>query len=411
MAPVDTPGPEHWRDLVPHRPGRLILGIECFKDYMVRLERQDGLPQIVIRQMASGDEHSISFAEDAYSLALSGSLEHDTEIMRFTYSSMTTPAKVYDYDMRTRQRRLLKTQEIPSGHDPANYETRRIFAPAHDGEPIPISLLYRRGLKLDGSAPCWLYGYGSYGIAIPAAFNANWLSLADRGFVCAIAHVRGGKDRGHRWYLDGKRDKKTNTFRDFVAAAEHLCHERFTSRGKIVAHGGSAGGMLVGVAVNLAPDLFKGIIAEVPFVDVLNTMLDDTLPLTPPEWQEWGNPIESKAVYELIASYSPYDNIARRAYPPILAIGGLTDPRVTYWEPAKWVARLREHKTDDTLLLLKTHMDAGHGGAPGRFDRLKEVALVYAFGFKISGISLDEQKPPAPAVAASAAAAPALSPL
>ena len=242
-----------------------------------------------------------------------------------------------------------------------------------------------RTSKRDGSAPCWLYGYGSYGIAIPAAFNANWLSLANRGFVCAIAHVRGGKDRGHRWYRDGKRENKTNTFKDFVAAAQHLCSERFTSPGRIIAHGGSAGGMLMGVAANLAPDLFNGIIAEVPFVDVLNTMLDDTLPLTPPEWQEWGNPIESKAVYELIAAYSPYENVARRAYPHILAIGGLTDPRVTYWEPAKWVARLREHKTNDTLLLLKTHMEAGHAGAPGRFDRLKEVAFVYAFGFKIAG--------------------------
>ena len=303
---------------------------------------------------------------------------------------------------------MLKTQEVPSGHDPAGYETRRIFAVGHDGEPVPISLLYRKDLKRDGSAPCWLYGYGSYGIAIPAAFNANWLSLANRGFVCAIAHVRGGKDRGHRWYRDGKREKKENTFKDFVAVAHHLCSERFTSPGRIIAHGGSAGGMLMGVAANLAPDLFNGIIAEVPFVDVLNTMLDDTLPLTPPEWQEWGNPIESKAVYELIASYSPYENVARRAYPHILAIGGLTDPRVTYWEPAKWVARLREHKTNDTLLLLKTHMEAGHAGAPGRFDRLEEVAFVYAFGFKIAGLAADSVDRPSsvePDRAAGAAAA------
>jgi oligopeptidase B len=330
--------------------------------------------------------------------------------MRFTYSSMTTPAKVYDYNMRTRQRRLLKIQEVPSGHDPAAYETRRIFAVAHDGEAVPISLLYRRGLQGDGSAPCWLYGYGSYGIAIPAAFNANWLSLADRGFVCAIAHVRGGKDRGHRWYLDGKREKKQNTFTDFIAAARHLCNERFTSAGQIIAHGGSAGGMLMGVAANLAPELFNGIIAEVPFVDVLNTMLDETLPLTPPEWQEWGNPIDSKTVYEQIASYSPYENVARGAYPHILAIGGLTDPRVTYWEPAKWVARLREHKTNDTLLLLKTYMEAGHAGAPGRFDRLKEVAFVYAFAFKIAGVAGwgTSQRPNPEPVRKAAASQPAL---
>ncbi|MDP9137705.1 MAG: S9 family peptidase [Pseudomonadota bacterium] len=393
-APGDAPGPENWRDLVPHRPGRLILSIECFKDYLVRLERQDGLPQIVVRHMGRGEEHSIAFAESAYSLGLSTSLEHDTEITRFTYSSMTTPAKVYDYNMRTRQRRLLKEQEVPSGHDPSQYETRRTFAVGHDGEAVPISLLYRKGLARDGSAPCWLYGYGSYGIAIPAAFNANWLSLANRGFVCAIAHVRGGKDRGHRWYLDGKREKKTNTFKDFIAAAHHLCSERFTAPGRIVAHGGSAGGMLMGVIANLAPELFRGIIADVPFVDVLNTMLDDSLPLTPPEWQEWGNPIESKTVYELLASYSPYENVTRQAYPHILAIGGLTDPRVTYWEPAKWVARLRAHKTNDTLLLLKTHMDAGHAGAPGRFDRLKEVAFVYAFGCLITGAGLDAPVPP-----------------
>jgi oligopeptidase B len=385
-APTGRPSAVEWLDLVPHVAGRLILSIECFKDYLVRLERQDGLPRIVVRHMARGEEHAIAFAEEAYSLGLAGSLEHDTEIVRFTYSSLTTPAKVFDYDMRTRQRRLVKAQEIPSGHDPSRYEMHRIFAAAHDGEAVPISLFFRKGLKRDGSAPLWLYGYGSYGIALPAAFHADWISLADRGFVCAIAHVRGGKDRGYRWYRDGKREKKENTFRDFAAVAQHLCSERYTAPGRIVAHGGSAGGMLVGVVANRTPELFNAIIAEVPFVDVLNTMLDDTLPLTPPEWQEWGNPIESKVIYDLIASYSPYENIARRDYPHILAIGGLTDPRVTYWEPAKWVARLRAQKTNDNLLLLKTHMDAGHSGAPGRFDRLKDVAFIYAFALKTTGL-------------------------
>jgi oligopeptidase B len=353
---------------------------------MVRLEREDGLPRIVVRDMASGEEHSIAFDEEAYSLGMSGSLEYDTDYMRFSYSSMTTPVQVYDYNMRTRERVLRKNQEIPSGHDPSQYVTRRVFAPAADGEQVPVSLLYRKDTRLDGSAPCWLYGYGSYGITISASFNAHWLSLADRGFVCAIAHVRGGKDKGYRWYVEGKREKKTNTFTDFIAAAQYLAKERFTSLQKIVAHGGSAGGMLMGAIANMAPDLFKAIIAEVPFVDVLTTMLDDTLPLTPPEWQEWGNPIESKEAYELLRSYSPYDNVEMKPYPHILAVAGLTDPRVTYWEPAKWVARLREMKTDGNLLLLKTQMGAGHAGAPGRFDRLKEVAFVYAFGLKVTGL-------------------------
>jgi len=250
---------------------------------------------------------------------------------------------------------------------------------------VPVSILYRKDTPLDGSAPCWLYGYGSYGIAIPAAFNTNILSLVDRGFIYAIAHVRGGKDKGYRWYLDGKREKKTNTFRDFIATARYLTQSGFTSPGHIVAQGGSAGGMLMGAVANMAPDVFSAIIAEVPFVDVLNTMLDDTLPLTPPEWQEWGNPIASKKAFEGIAAYSPYDNVAAQAYPHILAVGGLTDPRVTYWEPAKWVARLREMKTDDHLLVLKTQMEAGHAGAPGRFDKLKEVAFVYAFGLMVEG--------------------------
>ncbi|MGH8515092.1 MAG: prolyl oligopeptidase family serine peptidase, partial [Gammaproteobacteria bacterium] len=300
---------------------------------------------------------------------------------------MTTPTEIYDYDMATRQRTLRKRQEIPSGHDPANYVTTRIMAPAHDGALVPVSILHRRGLRHDGSAPLLLYGYGSYGMAMPASFSANRLSLVDRGFVYAIAHVRGGKDKGYRWYKDGKREKKVNSFTDFIAAGEFLAQQAFTSRGNIVAQGGSAGGMLMGAVANMAPELFKAIIAEVPFVDVLTTMLDDTLPLTPPEWQEWGNPIESKEVYELLNSYSPYDNVEMKDYPHILAVAGLTDPRVTYWEPAKWVAHLREMKTDGNILLLKTQMGAGHAGLPGRFDRLKEIAFVYAFGLKMTGLA------------------------
>lgn len=379
------PGRELWQDLVPHRPGRLILSLTVYAKHMVRLEREDGLPRIVVRRLADGLEHAIAFDEEAYSLGLSDGYEFNTNRIRFTYSSMTTPAQVHDYDMETRERTLRKTQEVPSGHDPDAYVTRRIHAPAADGESVPVTLLYRRDTPLDGSAPCLLYGYGSYGITIPAAFSTNCLSLVDRGFVYAIAHVRGGKDKGFRWYKDGRREKKINTFTDFIAAARHLASERFTAADRIIAQGGSAGGMLMGAVANMAPDAFGGLIAEVPFVDVLNTMLDDTLPLTPPEWPEWGNPLASEQDYETIAAYSPYDNVTAQAYPPILAVAGLTDPRVTYWEPAKWVARLRELRSNAAPLYLRTNMEAGHGGASGRFDRLKEVALVYAFALKVVG--------------------------
>jgi oligopeptidase B len=384
-APVADPGKARWRDVVPHEPGRLILSIMAFERFLVRLERKDGLPRIVVRERASGAEHMISFAEEAYSLGLSGAYEYDTEIIRFSYSSMTTPTQIFDYDMRTRERMLLKTQEVPSGHDPENYVTRRLMAPSYDGELVPISILYRKDTPLDGSAPCLLYGYGAYGITIPASFNTNCLSLVDRGFVYAIAHIRGGKDKGFGWYEDGKRDRKTNTFEDFIFAARYLVGKAYTSHDRIVAQGGSAGGMLIGAVANMAPEAFGGLIAEVPFVDVLATMLDDTLPLTPPEWPEWGNPIASVEDYRTIASYSPCDNVAEQDYPPILAVAGLTDPRVTYWEPAKWVARLRERKTDRNPVLFKINMEAGHGGASGRFSRLEEIAFGYAFALKVAG--------------------------
>ncbi len=376
---------EAWREIEPHRHGRLILHVEIFKDFMARLERENGLPRIVIRRWADGVEHAISFDEEAYSLTASGGYEFDTRNLRFTYSSMTTPSQVYDYDMEARERVLRKTQEVPSGHDPGAYVTRRVFAPANDRESVPVSLLYRRETPLDGSAPLLLYGYGAYGISMPASFSTNRLSLVDRGFIYAIAHIRGGKEKGYGWYRAGRGKRKVNSFTDFIAAARYLAGNGFTRPGAIVAHGGSAGGMLMGAAANMAPELFGGIVAEVPFVDVLNTMLDDTLPLTPPEWPEWGNPIESRDDYETIAAYSPYDNVRAQDYPHILALAGLTDPRVTYWEPAKWIAKLRAMKTDDNLLLLRTNMDAGHGGASGRFDRLKEVALAYAFALMITG--------------------------
>ncbi len=384
-APVTDPRRENWKELVPHQPGRLILSVMGFRDYLVRLERFEGLPRIIVRERATGEEHAIAFDEEAYSLGMAGSYEYDTDVLRFSYSSMTTPAQVFDYDMRTRERTLLKTQEIPSGHDPEAYVTRRLMATAQDGETVPVSLLYRHDTPLDGSAPCLLYGYGSYGITIPASFNTNCLSLVDRGFVYAIAHVRGGKDKGYSWYEDGKRAHKQNTFRDFIAVAKHLVSEGYTSHDRIVAQGGSAGGMLMGAIANMAPDAFGAIIAEVPFVDVLNTMLDASLPLTPPEWPEWGNPIASEEDYRTIAAYSPYDNVGALNYPPILALAGLTDPRVTYWEPAKWVARLRERKSGDNPVLFRINMDSGHAGASGRFSRLEEIAYTYAFALKVTG--------------------------
>ena len=384
-APAENPSRENWRDLVPHRPGTLVLGVSLYKNHMLRLERANALPRIVVTRLSDGEEHEISFTEEAYSLGLSSGYEFDTTLIRFTYSSPTTPSKVFDYDMEGRERVLRKTQEVPSGHNVDDYVTRRLMAPAHDGEQIPLTLLYHKDTKLDGSAPVLLYGYGSYGISIPAAFSTPRLSLVDRGFIHVIAHIRGGEEKGRRWYLDGKLDKKNNTFSDFISSAEFLINEGMTSHGRIVAQGGSAGGMLMGVIANRAPKLFGGIIAQVPFVDVLNTMLDDTLPLTPPEWLQWGNPIESKHYYELLASYCPYQNVAAQDYPPILVMSGITDSAVTYWEPAKWVAKLRAMKTDDNLLLLKMNMDAGHGGASGRFDSLKETALAFAFALKVCG--------------------------
>jgi oligopeptidase B len=378
-APLSAPERANWRDLIRHRPGTYVLDLEVYSGHMVRLERANALPSIVIRDLATGDEHAIVFDEAAYSLDTHGGYEFDTTTLRFSYSSMTTPTEVFDYDMASRARTLRKRQEIPSGHDPANYATTRIMAKADDGAEVPVSILHRKDFARNGRAPLLLYGYGSYGLAMPASFSANRLSLVDRGFVYAIAHIRGGADKGWGWYLDGKREKKTNSFDDFAACGRALIVANYTSAKNIVGHGGSAGGMLMGAVANRAGELFAGIVAEVPFVDVLNTMLDDTLPLTPPEWPEWGNPIASDKDFRTILSYSPYENVAAKDYPAILAMGGLTDPRVTYWEPAKWIARLRATMTSGGPVLLRTNMGAGHGGASGRFDRLDEVALAYAF--------------------------------
>ncbi|WP_420431515.1 S9 family peptidase [Hyphobacterium sp.] len=386
-APLDAPQRENWEPVIDHRPGTLITGLLGFRDWMVRVERENALPRIIVRNLGDGAEHTIAFDEEAYSLGIDPGFEFATNSMRFSYESPSTPEETYDYDMATRERELRKRQEIPSGHNPADYVVRRIMAPAHDGEQIPVTLLYHRDTPVDGSAPAMLYGYGSYGITIPASFRVTPLSLVDRGMIYAVAHIRGSQARGYGWYLDGKLENKMNTFRDFVSAGEALVAEGFTSRGNMVAYGGSAGGLLVGAAINLQPDLFAGAIAAVPFVDVINTMSDPSLPLTPPEWPEWGNPIEDADAYDTIAEYSPYDNIAAIDYPHVLATAGLTDPRVTYWEPAKWVARLRATRADNGLTLMRTNMGAGHGGASGRFDSLRETAENWAFALMTVGLA------------------------
>jgi oligopeptidase B len=366
--------------------GRLIERLLCFSGEVVTLERETGLQRILVRH-DDGSEHAIAFDEPVYALALDRGFEYDTTTLRFTYSSLTTPERVFDYDMRDRTRTLRKEQVIPSGHDPASYRSARVFATSHDGEKVPVSLLWHVSTPLDGSAPVLLYGYGSYGHTILPEFSATRLSLVDRGFIWALAHIRGGKDKGYGWYRRGKLLEKKNTFLDFIAAAEHLSagDGAVTRPGQITIEGRSAGGLLVGAAVNMRPHLFKAVVAHVPFVDVLTTICDTELPLTPIEWPEWGNPIESREAFEYMLSYSPYDNVDAKAYPHILVTAGLTDPRVTYWEPAKWVARLRARKTDSNLLLLRTYMEAGHAGASGRFSRLRETALHCAFVLMVNG--------------------------
>ncbi len=380
LAVSDAPVPAKttWRDWIAHQPGRFITGFAAFAGHLVRAERVEALDRLVVTAR-EGTEHEVAFDEAAYALNLEGGYEYETTTARFVYQSPTTPRQSYDYDLATRERTLRKTQEIPSGHDPAGYAARRLFAKAPDGALVPITVLMLKDTPLDGSAPLLLYGYGSYGMAMEPSFSIRNLSLVDRGWIWATAHIRGGSDKGWGWFLDGRKEKKANTFTDFIACAEHLAAEGYGTKGRIAAYGGSAGGLLMGAVANLRPDLWGAIIAAVPFVDVLNTMSDITLPLTPPEWPEWGNPLEDAAAYDLIESYSPYDQVSEKAYPPILATGGLSDPRVTYWEPAKWAAKLRDVSTSSAPILLRINMESGHGGASGRFDFLKEIALDYAF--------------------------------
>ncbi len=384
-APLASPGRENWTEIVPHRPGMLILGVEALAGHLIRLERTDGLPRIVIRERESGAEETIAFDEAAYDLGISTGYEYDTTLFRFDYASPSTPDQVFDYDLGTGERTLRKTREVPSGHDREDYVVERLMAPAHDGETVPVTLLRHRDTPVDGSAPLLLYGYGSYGVTIPADFRTSRLSLVDRGFIYAIAHPRGSMAKGYQWYLDGKLEKKQNTFRDYISAGRYLVAEGYGHEGGVVGLGGSAGGLLMGAAANMDPTLFAGIIAAVPFVDVINTMSDESLPLTPPEWPEWGNPLTDAAAYDTILAYSPYDQTTDRPYPAMLITGGLSDPRVTYWEPAKWAAKLRHEAPQAGPYFLRINMDAGHGGASGRFEGLKETAIEYAFALAAVG--------------------------
>lgn len=377
-APIDSPGRASWRDVIPHREGVKIEEIDPFADHLVTLERADGLNRIRVDRVSTGESHLVEMPEPAYTLSPAMNAMYDTTIFRFSYASLVTPPSVFDYDMVSRARTLVKQQEVLGDFDPADYVTERIHATAPDGVRVPISLVARRDRARDGGGPGLLYGYGSYGYSIDASFSSARLSLLDRGYVYAISHVRGGGDLGEGWKLDGKLLRKKNSFTDFIACAEHLIAEGYVARDRLAIQGGSAGGLLMGAVTNMRPDLFTAVIAQVPFVDVVNTMLDASIPLTVIEYDEWGNP-NDPTYYDYIRSYSPYDNVEAKAYPNLLVMAGLNDPRVHYWEPAKWVARLRARKTDENMLVLKTQMGAGHAGPSGRYDYLREVALQYAF--------------------------------
>jgi oligopeptidase B len=376
---------ENWEELIPHRDKVFLEGIELFKNYLVVEEREQGLSKLRFINWNTKDEHYMSFDEDVYMAYISTNLEFDSELLRFGYTSMTTPNSTFDYNMVTREKELKKQQEVVGGYNAEEYETKRLWATADDGTKIPMSIVYKKGIKLDGINPTLLYAYGSYGVTVDPYFSTVRLSLLDRGFVYALAHIRGGQYLGRQWYEDGKLLKKINTFSDFNNCAEYLIESKYTSSEKLFAMGGSAGGLLMGAIVNMQPELYKGVVAQVPFVDVVTTMLDESIPLTTGEFDEWGNPKE-KEYYDYMLSYSPYDQVKAQTYPAMLVTAGLHDSQVQYWEPAKWVAKLRDMKTDDNLLLLHTNMDAGHGGASGRFESLKEIALEYAFMFHQLGI-------------------------
>ena len=385
-CPLDKTGKENWKEVIPHRKDVLLEGVDEFKDFIVISERKNGLAQLLVRNLKGDLQHYIAFEEPAYTAAVGSNPEYDSKTLRYIYTSMTTPVSTYDYNMVTKDKKLMKQQEVVGGYNAADYITERLFATAKDGTKVPISIVYKKGLVKDGKAPLLLYAYGSYGNSIDAAFSTNNLSLLNRGFVYAIAHIRGGQEMGRQWYEDGKMMKKMNTFTDFIDCGKYLVDQKFTSPAHLYAQGGSAGGLLMGAVINLQPDLWHGVIAQVPFVDVVNTMLDESIPLTTNEFDEWGNPKNADA-YHYMKSYSPYENVEKKAYPNLLVTTGLHDSQVQYFEPAKWVAKLRATKTDKNILLLKTNMEFGHGGASGRFDYLKDVALNYSFLFALEGIS------------------------
>jgi oligopeptidase B len=378
LAEADPKRPDAWKTVIPGSDRVYLRGVTSYRDHLAISERVDGLDQLRLRGY-DGKEARIPFKEASYTAAFSGNPEYAPAAYRLSYSSMVTPGTVYDYHPAADRLEQLKVQEIPSGYDPRQYATERLMLPTRDGKQVPVSVVYKKGFRKDGEGKLLLYAYGAYGYAVPPGFSTSRISLLDRGYAYAIAHIRGGDDLGYDWFLQGKLDKRTNTFTDFVDAAKGLVAEKFTKAGNIAIHGGSAGGELMGVVANTDPELWGAVVADVPFVDVLNTMQDESLPLTPGEWPEWGNPITDKAAFEYIRSYSPYDQVKAQDYPPMLITGGLNDPRVTYWEPAKWAAKLRATKTDDNLLLLKINMGAGHGGKSGRWESLHEVAEAYAF--------------------------------
>ena len=393
-APLSTPGRANWRDFVPAKEGRQVLSFAAFAGHLVTLERDDGLERLVIYRKADGTAHAVAFGDEAYALELTSAFEFNTTTVRFEYSSPATPLQTFDYDMESRERVLRKQQQVPSGHDPSAYVVRRLFAATADNEQVPITVLHRKGLVLDGTTPLFLEGYGGYGDIFATAFESTIFSLVDRGFVYAIAHVRGGLEKGARWHKGGSRLNKVNVFTDFIAVAEHLIKAGYSTPGRIVARGDSHGGLLMGAVANMRPDLFAGMIARVPCVDLLNTSLDDTLPLTTGDFPEFGNPIEDIAVYRFIASYAPYENVKAQPYPHMLVTGGISDSRVQYWEPAKWVAKLRAMKTNDARIILVMRISAGHFGAAGRFEWLDEVALMQAFALDVSGMLRPEDATP-----------------
>ena len=384
-APVDNPGKENWKDIIPHRADVLLEGIDIFKNHLVVTERKQGLINLRVMPWDGSDEHYIEFNDPTYTAYTTGNPEFDTETLRFGYTSMTTPRTIYDYHMVSKKREVLKQQEVLGGEfDAANYVSERLMAPARDGKMVPISVVYKKGFERNGKAPLLLYAYGSYGATMDPSFSSVRLSLLDRGFAFAIAHIRGGQDLGREWYEDGKLLNKKNTFTDFIDCGQFLIDQDYTGSEHLYAQGGSAGGLLMGAIANMAPDMWNGVIAQVPFVDVVSTMLDESIPLTTGEFDEWGNPKDS-VYYDYILSYSPYDNVEAKAYPNMLVTTGYWDSQVQYWEPAKWVAKLREMKTDDNILIMDCNMKVGHGGASGRFDRYKEIALEYAFVLDLEG--------------------------